>query len=67
MEKNEIDAYRKAIEAALIQKTGAEGDTPMTEEEARELAANLSDSELADGMPWNTPEEVADLLLDSGL
>jgi hypothetical protein len=67
MDKNEIDAYRQAIVALVVSKSAHDEDPGLTQEEAEALVANLSDSELADGMPWNTPEEVADLLLESGL
>jgi hypothetical protein len=37
----------------------------VSEEEARELLGELTDNELADGIAFNTPEEIADLLLEA--
>lgn len=50
-----------------MQASDADGTPKLTKAEAEALVAELSDNELSDGMPFNTPEEVAELLLDSGL
>ena len=38
----------------------------MTELEAKELLAELSDEELEEGMMFNEPEDVAELLIEIG-
>lgn len=50
-----------------MQASDADGTPKLTKTEAEALVTELSDNELSDGMPFNTPEEVAELLLDSGL
>lgn len=65
--KERIAAYRKRIVAAICQAKDKDGNARYNEEEASKLAQELSDEDLAFGMDYNTPEEVADLLVDSGL
>lgn len=63
----DLEEYRAAILRALTRAGDAAGAPKLTKAEAEALVAELTDSELSDGMPFNTPEEVAELLLDSGL
>lgn len=63
----DLEEYRTAILRALMQASDADGTPKLTKAEAEALVAELSDNELSDGMPFNTPEEVAELLLDSDL
>lgn len=63
----DLEEYRVAILRALMQASDADGTPKLTKAEAETLVTELSDNELSDGMPFNTPEEVAELLLDSGL
>jgi len=65
--KENIAAYRERIVAAICQAKDKNGNARYNEEEARELSEELSDEDLAFGMDYNTPEEVAELLVDSGL
>jgi hypothetical protein len=65
MEQEKIDAYRQEVVAALVQKTADNPKLVLTQEDAQALAAYLSDEELVDGMEWNTPEDVADVLLET--
>ena len=62
---NEIQAYREAILKAMLDHKDPEDGYPLIlEKDARELLAHLTDQELADGMLFNTPEEVADILME---
>lgn len=63
----DVAAYRNLIFEALRSALDAKGAVRLTEEQARNLANELSDAEIEEGMPFNTPEEVAALLLESGL
>ena len=64
-QNNDIQAYREAIlQAVLNRRDPKEGLPLITEKEARSLLAQLSDDELADGMLFNTPEDVADIILE---
>lgn len=66
MDKDKIDNYRAAI--AQEQMTlFHEGENSLTEAEALQRTLVLTDEELADGIDWNTPEDVARLILESGL
>ena len=62
---NNIQAYREAIIKAMLDRRDPEDGYPLIlEDEARKLLAHLSDNELADGMLFNTPEDVADILME---
>lgn len=64
-QNNDIQTYREAIlQAVLNRRDPKEGLPLITEKEARSLLARLSDDELADGMLFNTPEDVADIILE---
>lgn len=63
----EIDEYRARVVAALAEAKDADGNLRLSPEQATALAKLLDDNALADGMLFNTPEEVAELLLESGL
>lgn len=60
-----IDDYRKQILLALLQASDDEGNARLTEPQAKQLAMEFSDAELADGMDFNTPTEVAEMLLEA--
>jgi hypothetical protein len=61
--EEEITQYRDKILQALLAERD---DKPVrvTEKEARKLLDELTDNELADGIAFNSPEEIADLLLE---
>lgn len=63
----EVNAYRQQILDLLLQAKDDKGEPRFTEKVAIELSKVLTDQELIDGMDFNTPEEVAELLLDAGL
>lgn len=64
----DVKEYREKIFRLLLSARTADGDSPrLTELEAKRLANEFTDQELIDGMPFNTLEEVAEMLLDSGL
>ncbi|MCR5077343.1 MAG: hypothetical protein K6A82_04800 [Prevotella sp.] len=60
------DEYRKQILALLLQKTNVKGEPRFDDAAANELLSQLSDDELEQGMPFNTPDDVADLLAEIG-
>lgn len=59
-----VDEYRAAILNAMLQLTDNEGNARMTEAEAKDILKGFTDSELNDGILFNTPEEVAELLAE---
>lgn len=63
----EVDQYRQEILDILLQAKDDAGNPKLSESAARRLAKEFTDQELIDGMDYNTPEEVAEMLLDSGL
>lgn len=63
----DVNQYRQEILEALLNAKDDSGKPRLTEVEAHRLAKEFTDQELLDGMDFNTPEEVAELLLDSGL
>ncbi|MGN0069855.1 MAG: hypothetical protein ACI350_09045 [Prevotella sp.] len=62
-----IDEYKKAILEAMLKQKDENGMPVMNESKAKELLAILTEEELQQGLPFNTPEEVAELLMCSGL
>lgn len=64
---NNINEYRNQILQALLSAVDGEGRRRVTDSEAAKLAKEFSDDELAFGMEYNTPEEVADMLIDAAL
>lgn len=61
--KEEIDNYRAAVLQAMITQTDANGNPIIGESEAQTLLKGFTDDELSDGMPFNTADEMADMLL----
>ncbi len=66
-ETMEVDEYRSKILDLLLNAKDGDGAPRLTEKEAKDLSNEFTDQELSDGMPFNTPEEVAEMLLESGL
>lgn len=61
--EEEITQYRDKILQALLAERDDKPER-VTEKEARKLLDELTDNELADGIAFNSPEEIADLLLE---
>lgn len=59
-----VDEYRAAILDAMLQLKDNDGNARMTEAEAKDILMGFTDSELNDGILFNTPEEVAELLAE---
>lgn len=65
MENQEtITDYRAAILTAMTDRRDSDGLPLITHADAGRLLAMLSDDELAFGIDFNTPEDIAELLLD---
>ena len=62
-----VTEYRNLVLKALLSAVDDDGRRRIRDEEAAELAQEFTDEELAFGMDYNTPEEVADMLLDAGI
>lgn len=62
-----VTEYRNLVLKALLSAVDDDGRRRISDEEASELAQEFTDEELAFGMDYNTPEEVADMLLDAGI
>lgn len=62
----DITNYRKEILKALLEKKNTKGEQRFTELAAKELLSQLSDEELTEGILFNTPEDVADVLAEIG-
>lgn len=59
-----VAEYRQAVLEAILQAKGKDG-APLTDEEtAKTYLDSLSDDELEEGMLFNTPEEVAEMVLE---
>lgn len=59
-----VAEYRQAVLEAILQAKDKNG-APLTDEEtAKSYLDSLSDDELEEGMLFNTPEEVAEMVLE---
>lgn len=59
-----VAEYRQAVLEAILQAKDQDG-APLTDEEtAKSYLDSLSDNELEEGMLFNTPEEVAEMVLE---
>ena len=61
-----IEEFRKEILSVLLAKTNTKGEPRFDEASAKELLNQLSDNELEEGILFNTPEDVADVLSEIG-
>ena len=60
----DIKEYRQAILEAVLAAKDENGEPKIDELEAREMLAELDDEELLEGMEFNTPQDVADIILE---
>lgn len=59
-----VAEYRQDVLEAILQAKDQDG-APLTDEEtAKSYLDSLSDDELEEGMLFNTPEEVAEMVLE---
>lgn len=59
-----IEEYRAAILKALIEAKDEEGNPMIDKKDAEEALNGFTDDELQDGILWNTPEDVAEIILE---
>lgn len=59
-----VDEYRAAILDAMLQLKDNEGNARITEADAKDILKGFTDDELNDGILFNMPEEVAELLAE---
>ena len=59
-----VDEYRAAILDAMLQLKDNEGNARITEADAKDILKGFTDDELNDGILFNTPKEVAELLAE---
>ena len=59
-----VDEYRAAILDAMLQLKDNDGNARITEADAKDILKGFTDDELNDGILFNTPEEVAELLAE---
>lgn len=61
-----IEEYRQEILSVLLNVKNTKGEPRFDEVSAKELLRQLSDEELEEGMLFNTPEDVAEVLSEVG-
>ena len=59
-----IEEYRAAILQALLDTKNEDGTPAITPREAQEALNGFTDDELQDGLLWNSPEDVASIILE---
>lgn len=61
-----IEEFRQQILTLLLSKTNSKGEPHFDETSAKELLDQLTDEELEEGILFNTPEDVAEILSEIG-
>ena len=59
-----IEEYRAAVLQALLDAKNEDGTTAITPKEAQEALNGFTNDELQDGILWNSPEDVAEIILE---
>jgi len=59
-----IEDYRAAILQCLLDAKNEDGTSAITPKEAQEALNGFTDDELQDGILWNSPEDVAEIILE---
>lgn len=59
-----IKEYRQAILEAVLAAKDENGEPKIDELDAREMLEELDDEDLLEGMEFNTPQDVADIILE---
>ena len=59
-----IEEYRAAIFQALLDAKNEDGTPAISPKEAQEALNGFTDDELQDGILWNSPEDVAEIILE---
>lgn len=62
---DEIQKFRKEVVDILLTLKNKKGEQMMTESKANELCNILTDAELADGILFNSPEDVAQIIIET--
>lgn len=60
----DIKEYRDKILEALIAAKDENGEKKIDEEVAKDILDSFTDEELLDGIDINTPEDVAEIILE---
>ena len=64
-QKKEIDAYRMAVLKVMMEAKKENGEPRFNETEAQDILEILSDADIEFGMPFNTPQETAKMLMEN--
>ena len=64
-QKKEIDAYRMAVLKVMMDAKKENGEPRFDETEAISTLDILSDADIEFGMPFNTPQETAEMLMEN--
>lgn len=59
-----IEEYRAEVLQALLEAKNEDGTPAITPKEALEALNGFTDDELQDGILWNSPQDVADIILE---
>ena len=58
------EEYRAEVLQALLEAKNEDGTPAITPKEAQEALNGFTDDELQDGILWNSPQDVADIILE---
>ena len=58
-----IEECRAEVLQALLEAKNEDGTPALTPKEAQEALNGFTDDELQDGILWNSPQDVADIIL----
>ena len=64
-QEKEIDVYRMAVLKVMMEAKKENGEPRFNETEAQDILEILSDADIEFGMPFNTPQETAEMMMDN--
>jgi hypothetical protein len=63
-QKNEIENYRLAVLKVMMEAKDENGEFKLTESQANKILDSLTDADIEFGMPFNTPQETAEMIME---
>ncbi|GAB6959435.1 hypothetical protein JCM15754A_07700 [Prevotella aurantiaca JCM 15754] len=59
----DVHEFRQLVLDDLLARKNAKGEVAISEEQAKDLLNELTDDQLSEGMLFNEPKDVADIII----
>ena len=60
----DVHEFRQLVLDDLLARKNAKGEVAISEEQAKDLLNELTDDQLIEGMLFNEPKDVADIIIE---